>query len=71
LNLWCLTRVLFSLHTGPRVQPASGLPCALCFLEGRADAKLGHFVLRERTRMCGVVIASEAKIPWGVDSDQF
>jgi hypothetical protein len=39
LNLWFLTRVLSSLHTRPRVQPASGFPCALHGLEGSARPK--------------------------------
>src|SRR6266436_2917381 len=30
--LWLLTRVLFLLHTRPRVQRASGIPCALFVL---------------------------------------
>jgi hypothetical protein len=34
LNLWSLTRVLSTLHTRPRVQPAPDFPCALLFLRG-------------------------------------
>src|SRR6185437_16263480 len=32
------TRVLFYLHTGPRVRRAPGLPRALCLKGGRVDA---------------------------------
>ena len=39
---------LFShnLHTRPRVQRASGIPCSLCF-EGQRSSNLGQFVPRE------------------------
>jgi hypothetical protein len=48
LNLWLLTRVLPSLHTRLRVQPAPGFPCALRFRRDDVDAKLGR---NQATRM--------------------
>src|SRR6266478_4651473 len=45
--LWLLTRVLFLLHTRPRVQRASGIPCALCCFEGGLLEQLGRTVSRE------------------------
>jgi hypothetical protein len=41
LNLWLLTRVLSTLHTRLRVQPAPGFPCAL-FSRDKVDARLGR-----------------------------
>jgi hypothetical protein len=41
LNLWLLTRVLSTLHTRLRVQPAPGFACAL-FSRDKVDARLGR-----------------------------
>ena len=43
---WLLTRVLL-LHTRPRVQRASGIPCALFQFEGGSFQKLGQIMSRE------------------------
>src|SRR5258708_21456782 len=47
------------LRTGPRVQRASGIPCALSF-RGRKKSKLGRIAPRECERV-STVIASAAK----------
>jgi hypothetical protein len=41
------------LHTRPRVQRASGIPCSLP-LEGQRKVSLGQVLPRERGRACGV-----------------
>src|SRR5258705_5566690 len=50
LNLYARVRIfLCTLHTRPRVQRASGIPCALSFREGQnLLANLGPIVPRER-----------------------
>jgi hypothetical protein len=51
-RLYLYARVRFChvhLHTGPRVQRAPGLPCALCFREGeKLMANLGRNASRDR-----------------------
>jgi hypothetical protein len=48
------------LLTGPRVQRASGFPCALC-LEGKENiSQTSDATRRENAKVCLVVIASEA-----------
>jgi hypothetical protein len=64
--------VFYPLHTRPRVQRASGIPCSLVF-EGQRNAKLGQLVPRECGRAsclklepeCHNVIASQL-----VEADQ-
>src|SRR4051812_42663073 len=51
---------LCTLHTRPRVQRASGIPCALCFQRGKFPEKLARNARRDGEVMCSV-IASEAK----------
>jgi hypothetical protein len=54
LNLYARVRFpLCILHTRPRVQRASGFPCALFFQRVAIDAKLGRIAPRE----CEVVPA--------------
>src|SRR5207244_9052131 len=56
--LWLLTRVLFLLHTRPRVQRASGIPCALCCFEG-GSLPTTRASRAARTRTCvGVLFAA-------------
>src|SRR5689334_20814499 len=52
LNLWFLTRVLSTLHTRPRVQPASGLPCALS-LKRDDERNITRAIRVARTRALG------------------
>src|SRR5438552_6127771 len=49
--LWLLTRVLFLLHTRPRVQRASGIPCALLF-EGHKVSHYSGAMRRENASAC-------------------
>jgi hypothetical protein len=47
------TRVLSTLRTGPRVQPASGLPCALCLprdpsIQNSGESRRGN----DKARLC-------------------
>jgi hypothetical protein len=42
------------LHTGPRVQRASGIPCSLLFSRDNETKKLGHLAPRERGGVAAV-----------------
>src|SRR4029079_15468322 len=53
--------LFYPLHMRPRVQRASGIPCALLFEEGvRIPANLGRNAPRECERMFSVIARSEA-----------
>jgi hypothetical protein len=54
LNLYARVRVLLcAMHTGPRVQRAPGLPCALYFEGANEDENLGRNAPRDREVIFG------------------
>src|SRR5258705_13881680 len=59
LNLYARVRIfLCTLHTRPRVQRASGIPCALSFERRALLANLGRNAPREREFMFTVIARS-------------
>ena len=48
----------YPLHMRPRVQRASGIPCALCLERAKIPANLGRNASREREHTFGVVLAN-------------
>jgi len=53
--LYARVRNLYPLHTGPRVQRASDIPCLPQFFEGDNETQdLGQIVPRERGRVFDV-----------------
>ena len=74
LNLYARVRFFYPLHTRPRVQRASGIPCALVFRGAEVFGNLGRVVPRECEGVFGDPPSLHAPLRvagrgwgWGVD----
>jgi hypothetical protein len=67
LYLYARVRVFCALlHTGPRVQQAPGLPCALCSPRGQTKIQTSGSSCREIANACSAVIPGRAKREPGI-----
>jgi hypothetical protein len=63
LNLYARVRILdLPLHARPRVQRASGFPCALCFQREKVLAQLGRYQRREIARVSFSSLKIESEV---------